>query len=80
MAQRIIEVRIMVEVDGDEISVQLLQRLMDSATLMKASAAALAAVLPIATLLEATLKVTPAWGQPEIGPECVVNLMRQANA
>jgi len=80
MAQRVIEVRINVEVDGNEMSAQLLQRLVENTVLVKAGGEALAALRPIATVLDATLRVTPAGGQAEIGPECEVNLTRRPNA
>jgi hypothetical protein len=80
MAQRVIEVRLTVEVDGNEMSHELLQRLVANDAVLKTTGEVLVALRRLTTVLEATVKVTPPEGQAELGPDVVLNLMRRANA
>lgn len=79
MAQRVIEVRVNIEVDGNEMSAQLLQRLVENTPLVKAAGEVLIALRPLGTVLEAVMKVTSGHGQQEMGPEVELNLMRHTD-
>lgn len=79
MAQWILESRVTIEVDGNEISAQILQRVMENTAIAKAGGQVLIGLRALGTVLASTVKVTSADGQPESGPEFELNLMRKAN-
>lgn len=77
MAQRIIQVRVTVEVE-DKPSYDLLQRLVTDETLLKVGGQMLGALKPVGAVLEATVAVCVPKGN-EWEPEVVFNLTRRTN-